>query len=72
MKTGGRLSRSPLKGTFGDAIFAVLCGCGYNVRKILADVRALLTFILAALGAAVRPGIWLLNAYRSDETRCSA
>ena len=28
MKTDGRLSRCPLKGTTGDAVFAVLCGCG--------------------------------------------
>ena len=42
MKTDGRLSRCFLKGTIGDAIFAVLCGCGHNVRKILAHLRALL------------------------------
>jgi transposase, IS5 family len=39
MKTDGRLSRCPLKGTTGDAIFAVLCGCGHNIRKILAHIR---------------------------------
>ena len=52
MKTDGRLSRCPLKGTFGDAVFAVLCGCGHNIRKILAHLRALLSLILAALCAA--------------------
>ncbi|MCF7701865.1 transposase [Loktanella sp. M215] len=52
MKTDGRLSRCPLKGTFGDAVFAVLCGCGHNIRKILARLRALLSLILAALCAA--------------------
>ena len=36
MKTDGRLARCPLKGTSGDAIFAVLCGCWHNIRKILA------------------------------------
>ena len=40
MKTDGRLSRCPLKGTAGDAIFAVLCSCGHNIRKILAHLRA--------------------------------
>jgi hypothetical protein len=44
--TGG-LARCPLKGTIGDAIFAVLCGCGHNIRKILARIRAILTVILA-------------------------
>jgi len=42
MKTDGRLARSPLKGTIGDALFAVLCGCGHNIRKILAWLRAVL------------------------------
>ena len=46
MKTDGRLSRCPLKGTTGDAIFAVLCGCGHNLRKILAHLRALLTLFI--------------------------
>ena len=33
MKTDGRLARCALKGTAGDALFAVLCGCGHNIRK---------------------------------------
>ena len=41
MKSDGRLARCPLKGRIGDAIFAVLCACGYNIRKILAHLRAL-------------------------------
>lgn len=49
MKTDGRLSRCPLKGTAGDAIFAVLCGCGHNIRKILAHLRALLAAIITWL-----------------------
>jgi transposase, IS5 family len=49
MKTDGRLARCPLKGTEGDAIFAVLCACGHNIRKILAHLRALLSFLIAAL-----------------------
>jgi hypothetical protein len=47
MKSDGRLARCPLKGTIGDAIFAVLCGCGHNIRKILARIRVILTVILA-------------------------
>jgi transposase, IS5 family len=49
MKTDGRLSRCFLKGTFGDAVFAVLCGCGHNLRKILAHLRARLAVILAVI-----------------------
>ena len=68
MKTDGRLSRCPLKGTFGDAIFAVLCGCGHNVRKILAHLRALLAFILAAILQVIRTE----NGYLAHRWRCSA
>ena len=54
MKTDGRLTRcTPLKGTLGDALFAVLCGCGHNIRKILAHLRALLAALLASLIQAI-------------------
>jgi hypothetical protein len=46
MKTDGRLSRCPLKGTIGDALFAVLCACGHNIRKILAHLRAWLAWMV--------------------------
>ena len=49
MKSDGRLSRSPFKGTLGDALHAVLCGAGHNMRLILAHLRALLVEILAVL-----------------------
>ena len=53
MKTDGRLARCALKGTLGDALHAVLCGCGHNIRMILAHLRALVAEILAALIAAI-------------------
>ena len=49
MKTDGRLTRCALEGTLGDALFAVLCGCGHNIRRILAHLRAPLAALLAAL-----------------------
>jgi transposase, IS5 family len=52
MKTDGRLSRCPLKGTLGDTLFAVLCACGHNIRKILAHLRAWLAWMFAAIIAA--------------------
>ena len=55
MKTDGRLSRCFLKGTLGDAIFAVLCGCGHNIRKILAHLRAWLAALIAVILNLVRP-----------------
>ncbi len=48
MKSDGRLDRCPLRGRLGDALFAVLCGCGHNIRKILAHLRALLAALLAS------------------------
>jgi IS5 family transposase len=39
MKTDGLLARNWLKGSEGDAIHAVLCGAGHNLRLILAHLR---------------------------------
>ena len=56
MKTDGRLARCCLKGIIGDAIFAVLCGCGHNIRKILAHLRTWLVLVIATiLNAMTRP-----------------
>lgn len=41
MKMDGRLGRNPLKGAIGDALHAVLCGAGHNLRLILAKLRLL-------------------------------
>ena len=49
MKTDDRQSRSALKGTIGGALFAVPCGCGRNIRKILVYLRALLALMIAAI-----------------------
>jgi transposase, IS5 family len=47
MKTDDRLSRCPRKGITSDAIFAVLCACGHNIRKIPTHLRAFLALIIA-------------------------
>jgi IS5 family transposase len=49
MKTDGRLSRSLLKGTLGDALHAVLRGAGHDIRLILAHLRTPCAQLLAAL-----------------------
>lgn len=41
MKMDGRLGRNPLKGALGDALHAVMCGAGHNLRLILAKLRLL-------------------------------
>ncbi|SIT48041.1 hypothetical protein BN2475_910016 [Paraburkholderia ribeironis] len=49
MKTDGKLDRNWLKGALGDAMHAVLCGAGHNLRMILRKLRLFCGFILAAL-----------------------
>ncbi len=41
MKTDGLLDRDWLKGSLGDAMHALLCGAGHNLRMILARLRVL-------------------------------
>jgi IS5 family transposase len=48
MKTDGLLAGHWLKGSDGDAIHAVLCGAGHNLRLILAHLRVLV-FVLIVL-----------------------
>lgn len=50
MKMDGRLARNPLKGALGDALHAVMCGAGHNLRMILAKLRLL----CARMGIALR------------------
>jgi len=49
MKNDGRLTRSTLKGTKGDALFAVLCGCGHNIRMILRHLRTVLRMLFSLI-----------------------
>lgn len=52
MKTEGLLARNWLKGAVGDALHAVLCGAGHNLRMILAHLRVLFAAFFAWLFAA--------------------
>jgi IS5 family transposase len=63
MKAEGHLGRCYLKGRDGDAANAVLTAVGYNFRRILAWLRALLCLILAALWRAVAARSVLNPAY---------
>ncbi|SDX76989.1 IS5 family transposase [Roseicitreum antarcticum] len=58
MKNDGRLTRSTLKGTEGDTVFAVLCGCGHNIRMILRYLR----IILHQLIWLIRPACMIVDA----------
>ena len=53
MKSDGRLARCPLKGRISDAVFAVLCACGHNMRKILAHPGALWALLLHLIAAII-------------------
>lgn len=46
MKNEGKLRRNWLKGTLGDALHAVLCGAGHNLRLILRAIRLFCAWIL--------------------------
>lgn len=49
------VGRSFLKGRDGDRANAVLAAAGYNFRLVLKWLRDLLTWILAAMVAAIAP-----------------
>ncbi len=56
LKSDGRLARNYLQGVQGDAMNALLCGAGHNMRKILRKLR-----LFYALGAlTVRQFLLLL------------
>ena len=48
MKNEGKLRRNWLKGSLGDALNAVLCGAGHNLRVILRAIRLFYVWILCA------------------------
>lgn len=52
MKADGSLARCPLRGRIGCAVFALLCACGHNIRKILAHLRTLWCLFLHLIAAA--------------------
>ena len=53
MKMDGRLGRNPLKGALGDALHAVLCGAGHNIRLLLKKLRLLFAQLWQQLIAAL-------------------
>jgi transposase, IS5 family len=63
MKTDGRLDRNFLAGARGDAINALLCGAGYNLRLILNYLSRLLLLCYACSRATN------LAAYRPEQRK---
>ena len=54
MKSDGKLDRNWLKGALGDALHAVLCGAGHNVRLLQRRLRRFCAFILLSVLVVVR------------------
>ena len=60
MKLDGKLARNHLKGALGDALHALLCGAGHNLRLILRHLARLLRALFLLLAADAR----------TDKTAC--
>ncbi|MGF6292835.1 IS5 family transposase [Paraburkholderia youngii] len=70
MKADGKLDRNWLKGALGDAMHAVLCGAGHNLRMILRKLRlfyALFWSLCACPRTIARPGC----SDRRDQRTCA-
>jgi hypothetical protein len=80
MKNDGLLRRNWLKGSLGDAMHAVLCGAGHDLRLILAHLRALYCafFVclrpthLAALIPSGNDAVQLANSWTACKTNTAA
>lgn len=57
MKADGKLGRNWLKGALGDAIHAVLCGSGHNLRMILRKLRLFYVLFLSFLYRHTLPSV---------------
>jgi len=51
MKLDGKLARNHLAGAVGDAIHALLCGAGHNLRLLLRHLARLLRALFQLLAA---------------------
>ena len=79
LKADHRMERNYLKGITGDRMNALLAGCGFNIRKLLRELFAL---ILAGSSAARGPSLGaaalgqattaLIRLFVADQCRCQA
>lgn len=53
MKADGLLGKNRLKGAEGDALHALLCGAGHNLRMILRHLRVLYCALLSLIVMAI-------------------
>jgi IS5 family transposase len=71
MKTDGRLDRDWLEGALGDAMHAVLCGAGHNLRMILRKLRLFLRPYAGLVLDASPSHVTLATRPSVDKTNCS-
>jgi IS5 family transposase len=64
MKAEGKLGRNWLKGALGDAIHAVLCAAGYNIRQLIRRLRIFCAWILSLRQMSFRQK-WYTSAAES-------
>ncbi|MCC5809276.1 MAG: IS5 family transposase [Ectothiorhodospiraceae bacterium] len=65
MKVDGRMDRCRLKGALGDALHAVLCAAGHNIRLLLRHLAVLLRLIAQWLG-------WVNSRQTTPSSRLAA
>src|SRR3990167_3192306 len=66
MKSEGKLRRNFLKGILGDALNALLCAVGHNLRMIL---RKILSFFMFWIVTAMRVTLLVNHFFRADYLR---
>ena len=69
MKTDGRLDRNFLAGAQGDAVNALLCGAGYNLRLILNWLRRWLRGLLQLFAVSYILTRWCSQTSYGSQTR---
>lgn len=69
MKADGLLARNWLKGSLGDAMHAVLCGAGHNLRMILAHLRVLYCALVGQLALLT---MLITDGQSSQRPTCAA
>lgn len=57
MKADGLLGKNWLKGAQGDALHALLCGAGHNLRMILRHLRVLCFALPGLIAMAITLGM---------------
>ena len=73
LKADHRMNRCWLAGSLGDALHAVLCAAGYNLRWLLrAITRGRLKPLFFALWLAALNAMFIASALWSSSNKCSA